>query len=52
LEADDLAPVSLELERPALKAEPLALTQKPSEEILEGFHWERVPARGGCGRRG
>jgi len=32
----------------------LPLTQKPSEEFLEGFYRERitVPARGGCGLRG
>ena len=51
LHADDLSPVPLELGEGCPDVQFLALMQKPSEEILEGFHWERVPARG-CGRRG
>jgi hypothetical protein len=53
LDADDLAPVALERTLGARGAQELSLTQKPSEEILEGFYRERVPpARGGCGLRG
>jgi hypothetical protein len=38
----------------ARRPQKLPLTQKPPEEILEGFYRERitVPARGGCGLRG
>jgi hypothetical protein len=52
VEPDDLAPVLLERGARTSLPELLALTQKPSEEFLEGFYRERVPARGGCGRRG
>ncbi len=38
LEADDLEPVSLQLSSRGRRAQPLALTQKPPEAILEGFH--------------
>ena len=36
----------------AALAKHLALAQKPSNQLVEGFYGERVPARGGCGRRG
>ncbi len=53
LDAHDLAPVALEGERVLTASERFPFMQKPSEEILEGFYWERVPpARGGCGLRG
>ena len=53
LEAHDLAAIPLELaDRRAGQPELLAGTEKPSKTILEGFYRERVPARGGCGRRG
>jgi hypothetical protein len=52
LAGDDLAAVRLEGGRRAGTAQSFPLTQKPSEEFLESFYWERVPARGGCGRRG
>jgi hypothetical protein len=53
LHAHDLAPISLESAVGAGGAQKLPFTQKPSEEILEGFYRERVsPARGGCGLRG
>jgi hypothetical protein len=52
LDTHDLATVALERERVLPGSEPFPFMQKPSEEILEGFHWERVPpARGGCGLR-
>jgi len=44
--------VALEPEDVARTAQLLLLTQKPSEEILEGFNGERFsPARGRCGLR-
>ncbi|MGH2996033.1 MAG: hypothetical protein ACRDM9_06935 [Gaiellaceae bacterium] len=47
-----LAMVALEPEDVARTAQLLLLTQKPSEEILEGFNGERFsPARGRCGLR-
>ena len=52
LGVDDLETVSLQLRPRSRPAQPFPLAQKPSEAILEGFHWERVPARGGCGPRG
>jgi hypothetical protein len=53
LDAHDLAAVALERPPAAGGAQRLPLTQKPSEEFLEGFYRERVsPARGGCGLRG
>ena len=52
LGADDLAPVLLEGGLRAALAKHLALAQKPSNQLVEGFYGERVPARGGCGRRG
>jgi hypothetical protein len=48
----DLAPVALERKLIASSAQAFAFTQKPSENFVEGFHRERVPARGGCGLRG
>jgi hypothetical protein len=49
--ARDLAPVALEPEGRRPGAPQLfPLTQKPSEEILEGFDGgRRLPARGRCG---
>jgi len=52
LAGDDLVSVHLERRSRAGRAKGLPLTQKPSEEFLESFDWERMPARGGCGRRG
>ena len=53
LHLHDLAPVPLEGAFGAGGAQKLPLTQKPPEEILEGFYRERdSPARGGCGLRG
>jgi hypothetical protein len=53
LDAHNLAPVALEGALRAGCAQELPLTQKPSEEILEGFYRERdSPARGGGGLRG
>jgi hypothetical protein len=53
LHAHDLAAVALERPLGAGRPQELSLTQKPSEEILEGFYRERItPARGGCGLRG
>jgi hypothetical protein len=52
LAGDDLGSIRLERGRRPARAKRLTLTQKPSEEFLESFYWERVPARGGCGRRG
>jgi hypothetical protein len=53
LNPHDLEPVPLEGALGAGGPQQLPLTQKPSEEILEGFYRERVsPARGGCGLRG
>jgi hypothetical protein len=54
LEPHDLVAILLErLLATVARAEALAFAQKPSEEILEGFHRERMmrPARG-RGRRG
>ena len=51
LEIDDLAPVPLQLVLRRADAKLFALTEKPSEAILEGADRERVPARG-SGRRG
>jgi hypothetical protein len=53
LHPHDLLAVPLESALRARDPQELPLTQKPSEEILEGFYRERVsPARGGCGLRG
>jgi hypothetical protein len=52
LDAADLPAIALELFGPARGPKAFALMQKPPETVLEGFHWERMPARGGCGRRG
>jgi hypothetical protein len=54
LHPDDLATVPLERALGARGAKELPLAQKPPEDFLEGFYWERVssPARGGCGLRG
>jgi hypothetical protein len=53
LHPHDLLAVPLEGALRARGPKELPLTQKPSEEILEGFYRERVsPARGGCGLRG
>jgi hypothetical protein len=54
LHADDLAAVALERALGARGAKKLPFAQKPPEDFLEGFYWERVssPARGWCGLRG
>jgi hypothetical protein len=53
LHAHDLETIALERALRAGRAQKLPLTQKPPENFLEGFYWERVwPARGGCGPRG
>jgi hypothetical protein len=52
LTGDDLGAIRLERLGRARGPQRLALTQKPSEEFLESFYWERVPARGDRGRRG
>ena len=52
LAGHDLGSVRFEGGGRAGATQGLPLTQKPSEEFLESFYWERVPARGGCGRRG
>jgi hypothetical protein len=46
-------PIAVERSFRARRPQKLPLTQKPSEEFLEGFYRERitVPARG-CGLRG
>jgi hypothetical protein len=53
LDPHDLAPVPFESSLRARGAQQLPLAQKPPEDFLEGFYWERGwPARGGCGPRG
>jgi hypothetical protein len=53
LDAHDLAPVALERAPGACGTQHFPLTQKPPEQLLEGFYRERIsPARGGCGLRG
>jgi hypothetical protein len=52
LHPNHLAEVALEPQGVASAAQLLLLTEKPSEEILEGFNGERFsPARGRCGLR-
>jgi hypothetical protein len=52
LAGHDLASVLLEGYGRGRYPQGFALAQKLSEEILESFYGERMPARGGCGRRG
>jgi hypothetical protein len=54
LHANDLAAVLIERALGARGAKKLPFAQKPPEDFLEGFYWERVssPARGWCGLRG